>query len=55
MIHRQTVLAGAAVALSGRARAETVALRVGDQKGGAQALMQAAGALADLPYQLDWS
>ncbi len=33
--------------------AETV-LRVGDQKGGSRALMEAAGVLDGLPYRLDW-
>jgi sulfonate transport system substrate-binding protein len=32
-----------------------VTLRMGDQKGGSQALMSAAGALAELPYRLEWS
>lgn len=45
-------LALAAATLS--AQAETV-LRVGDQKGGSRALMEAAGVLNDLPYRLDWS
>lgn len=36
------------------AAAETV-LRVGDQKGGSRALMEAAGVLGDLPYRLQWS
>lgn len=36
------------------ASAETV-LKVGDQKGGSRALMEAAGVLIDLPYRLDWS
>ena len=31
-----------------------VTLVVGDQKGGSQALIQAAGALDDLPYTIDW-
>ncbi len=30
-------------------------LRVGDQKGGSRALMDAAGVLKDLPYKIDWS
>ncbi|AWN45155.1 aliphatic sulfonates ABC transporter substrate-binding protein [Methylobacterium terrae] len=34
-------------------RAETV-LRVGDQKGGSRALMEAAGVLDGLPYRLEW-
>ncbi len=36
------------------ARAEDV-LRVGDQRGNARALMEAAGVLGDLPYTLAWS
>ena len=35
------------------AGAETV-LRVGDQKGNSQAVMQAAGVLKDVPYKLEW-
>lgn len=35
------------------AHAETI-LKVGDQKGGSRALMEAAGVLTDLPYRLDW-
>lgn len=50
-----TALAALFVAASlGPASAQTV-LRVGDQKGGSRALMEAAGALADLPYRLEWS
>ena len=36
------------------ARAEAV-LRIGDQKGNARAVMEAAGVLADTPYQIEWS
>lgn len=36
------------------ARAQTV-LRVGDQKGNARAVLEAAGLLADLPYEIKWS
>ncbi|MFJ7998393.1 ABC transporter substrate-binding protein [Streptomyces sp. NPDC096310] len=32
-----------------------VTLRVGDQKGGAEAVLRAAGELDDLPYQVKWS
>ncbi|MGY2052601.1 ABC transporter substrate-binding protein [Methylobacterium sp. JK268] len=35
------------------AAAQTV-LRVGDQRGGSRAVMEAAGVLQDLPYRLDW-
>ena len=31
------------------------ALRVGDQKGGVKALLEAAGALKDVPYAIEWS
>lgn len=32
-----------------------VLLRIGDQKGGTQSVMKAAGALADLSYRIEWS
>ncbi|HVV11347.1 ABC transporter substrate-binding protein [Amycolatopsis sp.] len=32
-----------------------VTLKVGDQKGGSQALLKAAGLLDDLPYKIEWS
>ncbi|GHE85281.1 ABC transporter substrate-binding protein [Amycolatopsis deserti] len=32
-----------------------VTLKVGDQKGGSQALLKAAGLLNDLPYKIEWS
>jgi len=50
------ILAGLAVALAmtGAANAETV-LRIGDQKGDARAVLEAAGALSDLPYRIEWS
>ncbi|MFL6141804.1 MAG: ABC transporter substrate-binding protein [Labedaea sp.] len=32
-----------------------VTLRVGDQKGGAQSLLKAAGLLSDVPYRIEWS
>ena len=50
------ILAGLAVALAmtGAAQAETV-LRIGDQKGDARAVLEAAGALSDLPYRIEWS
>jgi len=47
-------LAAALLAAALPVRAETV-LRVGDQKGGSRALMEAAGVLNDLPYRLQWS
>ena len=52
---RRGVLAGLACASVGVARADTVLLRAGDQKGGAQALMKAAGMLAGLPFRLEWN
>lgn len=50
------ILAGLALALAvtGAAHAETV-LRVGDQKGNARSVMEAAGVLSDLPYRVEWS
>ncbi len=51
---RSLLLAAPALALARRAAA-TAILRVGDQKGGAQSLMKAAGALSDLPYGIEWN
>lgn len=50
------ILAGFALALAitSAANAETV-LRVGDQKGNARSVMEAAGVLSDLPYRVEWS
>jgi sulfonate transport system substrate-binding protein len=53
---RRGLLLGSAALLAGVAgpvAAETV-LRVGDQKGGSQAVLKAAGALDDLPYTIAW-
>src|ERR1700689_1180464 len=36
------------------AQAQTI-LRVGDQKGNARAVLEAAGLLTDLPYEIKWS
>ncbi len=55
MIARRTILAELATLPFGMANAAAPALRVGDQKGGAQALMKAAGALDGLPYRIEWS
>jgi sulfonate transport system substrate-binding protein len=55
-LHRRTLL-GAAIAapmLAGRARAASV-LNVGDQRGGIQPLMAAAGVLQGAPYAVSWS
>lgn len=41
------------VAAASPTAAQTV-LRVGDQKGGSRALMEAAGVLGDLPYKVEW-
>jgi sulfonate transport system substrate-binding protein len=55
MTARRTLLASLALApLAVRARAAPV-LRMGDQRGNVQAMMQAAGVLESLPYRLDWS
>ncbi len=59
MVSRRAAIAGAALAATagivaaGRARAATPVLRLGDQKGGVEALLRAAGALDNLPYKLE--
>ncbi|MCK2054206.1 ABC transporter substrate-binding protein [Methylobacterium sp. 37f] len=52
---RIVLTALALLAFTALARADEAVLRVGDQRGNARALMEAAGLLADLPYRLDWS
>lgn len=53
---RRGLLGGLSAALLVQpALAETTVLRVGDQKGGAQALMKAAGAMESLPFRVEWS
>jgi sulfonate transport system substrate-binding protein len=59
-LSRRHILSGTAVLAASclttrHARAETMTLRVGDQRGGARALMEAADVLRDLPYRLEWS
>jgi sulfonate transport system substrate-binding protein len=55
-LSRRGLLIGSAALLAGAAAPLTpdTVLRVGDQKGGCQAVMKAAGALADLPYTIAW-
>jgi sulfonate transport system substrate-binding protein len=57
MTTRRDLLIGLAATplLARRAAADTVVLRAGDQKGGTQSVMKAAGVLEGLPYRLDWS
>src|SRR5436853_4757495 len=50
---RFAVILGLLLGLSSQAGAETT-LRVGDQKGNSQAVMEAAGVLKDLPYRIEW-
>ena len=45
---------GVAIAASAFA-AETVTLRVGDQKGGNRSLLEISGYAKDLPYKIEWS
>ena len=45
---------GVAVAASAFA-ADTVTLRVGDQKGGNRSLLEISGYAKDLPYRIEWS
>lgn len=51
---RLVVAAGLLVASLTSASAQTQTLRVGDQKGNAQAVMEAAGVLKDLPYKVEF-
>lgn len=56
MSTRRSLLAGlAASPLLGRAAWAGDVLRAGDQKGGTQSVMKAAGVLDGLPYRLEWS
>jgi sulfonate transport system substrate-binding protein len=48
-------MGGISTAFAGEAMPPGTVLRVGDQKGGGHALMNAAGVLADLPYKIEWS
>ncbi|WP_426435308.1 ABC transporter substrate-binding protein [Bradyrhizobium genosp. P] len=50
---RFVVAAAIALAAIDVAAAQTV-LRVGDQKGNSQAVMEAAGVLKDVPYKIEW-
>ena len=50
---RRLILLAALMLATLPASAQTV-LRVGDQKGNAQAVMQAAGVLKDVPYTIEW-
>ncbi|MBP1179443.1 sulfonate transport system substrate-binding protein [Methylobacterium sp. PvR107] len=54
MMRRLLALALLALLAALPARAEDL-LRVGDQRGNARALMEAAGVLEGLPYRLEWS
>lgn len=48
------MLAGALLLLGIEAVQAQAILRVGDQKGNAQAVMEAAGVLTDVPYRIEW-
>jgi sulfonate transport system substrate-binding protein len=50
---RFIVAAGLVLGSVGLASAQTT-LRVGDQKGNSQAVMEAAGVLKDVPYRIEW-
>ena len=54
MLARRLLLAAPALLAIRPARAQSV-LRVGDQRGGMQALMKAASVLDGLPYHVEWS
>lgn len=48
------LIVAAALALAGINVAAAQTLRVGDQKGNSQAVMEAAGVLKDVPYKIEW-
>ncbi|KPG02093.1 sulfonate ABC transporter substrate-binding protein, partial [Rhodopseudomonas sp. AAP120] len=50
---RVVVAAALLIGAAGSAATQTV-LRVGDQKGNSQAVMEAAGVLKDVPYKIEW-
>ena len=50
---RLVLSAALLIGATGTAAAQSV-LRVGDQKGNAQAVMEAAGVLKDVPYKVEW-
>src|ERR1700716_1391165 len=50
---RIIVIAGILLSAIASACAQTP-LRVGDQKGNSQAVMEAAGVLRDVPYKIEW-
>ena len=50
---RLALAAGLLLGLAVHASAQTT-LRVGDQKGNSQAVMEAAGVLKDIPYKIEW-
>ena len=50
---RTIVVAGLLLGAIASAAAQTT-LRVGDQKGNSQAVMEAAGVLKDVPYKIEW-
>ncbi|MEJ1976384.1 MAG: ABC transporter substrate-binding protein [Acetobacteraceae bacterium] len=54
-LRRRALLAAPFVLRAVGAAAAPSVLRIGDQRGGAQPLMEAAGVLHDLPYRLEWS
>ena len=50
---RTILIAGLLLSAIASATAQTT-LRVGDQKGNSQAVMEAAGVLRDVPYKIEW-
>jgi len=50
---KRLLLAALLLGLAAQAGAQTT-LRVGDQKGNSQAVMEAAGVLKDVPYKIEW-
>src|SRR5258707_12020338 len=50
---RSLLIAGLLLSAIASVSAQTT-LRVGDQKGNSQAVMEAAGVLKDVPYRIEW-
>src|SRR6195256_5899791 len=50
---RELLVAGLLLGAIASATAQTT-LRVGDQKGNSQAVMEAAGVMKDVPYKIEW-
>ena len=55
LVGTAAAIAGAGGLLASSARAESVVLKAGDQKGGLRALLEAANGLQGVPYEIQWA